>query len=115
MPPPIGDDKRIVAAHDQAVGRTLEWIENNAVETRLKDPATGQMVRVGGQKMVAATFHHDTSRISGSGLSLNGSKARPPSLNSIVTRSGSEASSISTAPPPCFTTLIASSSTASLT
>ena len=25
------------------------------------DPATGRMVREGGQKMVAATFQHDTS------------------------------------------------------
>ena len=25
------------------------------------DPATGRMVREGGQKMVAATFRHDTS------------------------------------------------------
>ena len=29
---------------------------------RLSDPATGSMVRAGGQKMVAATFRHDTSR-----------------------------------------------------
>ena len=28
----------------------------------MKDPATGRMVREGGQKMVAATFRHDTSR-----------------------------------------------------
>ena len=41
---------------------TLVWIEKNAVETRLRDPKTGQMVREGGQKMVAATFRHDTSR-----------------------------------------------------
>ena len=41
---------------------TLAWIEKNAVETRLRDPKTGQMVREGDQKMVAATFRHDTSR-----------------------------------------------------
>ena len=52
----------MVGAHDRAVQTTLAWIEKNAVETRLRDPKTGQMVREGGQKMVAATFRHDTSR-----------------------------------------------------
>ena len=58
----VGGDGRVVDAHDRAVAATLAWIEGNAVETRLKDPATGRMVREGGQKMVAATFRHDTSR-----------------------------------------------------
>ena len=58
----VGGDDRIVAAHDRAVTRTLAWIELNAVETRMQDKASGAMVRAGGQKMVAATFRHDTSR-----------------------------------------------------
>ncbi|MCY4438641.1 MAG: relaxase domain-containing protein, partial [Deltaproteobacteria bacterium] len=58
----VGGDERIVDAHDKAVGRTLSWIEKNAIETRMQDRATGAMVRAGGQKMVAATFRHDTSR-----------------------------------------------------
>ena len=58
----VGGDGRIVEAHDRAVTATLGWIEKNAVETRMRDPATGAMVRAGGQKMVAATFRHDTSR-----------------------------------------------------
>ena len=58
----IGGDRRVVGAHDQAVERTLAWMEKNVLETRLSDPATGSMVRAGGQKMVAATFRHDTSR-----------------------------------------------------
>ena len=58
----IGDDKRIVEAHDRAVAATLAWIEKNAAETRMKDPDTGTMARVGNQKIVAATFRHDTSR-----------------------------------------------------
>ncbi len=58
----IGGDRRVVAAHDRAVRRTLAWIEANVVETRMKDPETGRMVRAGGQGMVAATFRHDTSR-----------------------------------------------------
>ena len=58
----VGGDKRIVEAHDRAVSATLAWIEKNAAETRMKDPDTGKMARVGNQKIVAATFRHDTSR-----------------------------------------------------
>ena len=58
----IGGDERIVAAHDRAVKHALDWVERNAAETRLSDPATGRMVRAKGQKTVAATFRHDTSR-----------------------------------------------------
>ena len=58
----VGGDDRIVEAHDRAVTATLGWIEKNAIETRMRDPATGAMVRAGDQKMVAATFRHDTSR-----------------------------------------------------
>ena len=57
-----GGDARVVDVHDRAVQATLAWIEGNAAETRMKDPATGRMAREGGQKMVAATFRHDTSR-----------------------------------------------------
>ena len=58
----VGGDGRIVDAHDRAVKATLAWVEGNAAETRMQDPATGQMVRAGDQKIVAATFRHDTSR-----------------------------------------------------
>ena len=58
----VGSDRRIVEAHDRAVATTLAWVEKNAAETRMKDPDTGKMARVGGQKIVAATFRHDTSR-----------------------------------------------------
>ena len=58
----VGGDRRIVEAHDKAVAATLAWVEKNAAETRMKDPDTGKMARVGGQKIVAATFRHDTSR-----------------------------------------------------
>ena len=58
----VGGDARVVDVHDRAVEATLAWIEGNAAETRMKDPATGRMVREGGQKTVAATFRHDTSR-----------------------------------------------------
>ena len=58
----VGDDARIVEAHDRAVKATLGWIEKNAAETRMQDRETGKMVRIGGQQIVAATFRHDTSR-----------------------------------------------------
>ena len=58
----VGDDRRIVEAHDRAVTATVAWVEKNAAETRMKDPDTGKMGRVGGQNIVAATFRHDTSR-----------------------------------------------------
>ncbi len=66
----VGGDDRIVDVHDRAVAATLAWIEGNAAETRMKDPGsgpgqapdTGKMARVGNQKIVAATFRHDTSR-----------------------------------------------------
>ncbi len=58
----VGSDERIVGAHDRAVQATLAWVEKNAVWTRMQDPETGRMVRVGDQKAVVATFRHDTSR-----------------------------------------------------
>ncbi len=58
----VGGDARIVDAHDKAVDKSLAWFENNAAETRLKDPASGLMVRAGNQKTVVAKFTHDTSR-----------------------------------------------------
>ena len=58
----IGGDARVVEAHDRAVAAALGWIEKNVAETRLRDPETGEMVRAGNQKIVAATFRHDTSR-----------------------------------------------------
>ena len=58
----LGDDARVAAAHDAAVGRTLAWLEETTVQTRMKVPETGRLEHVGGQKTVAATFRHDTSR-----------------------------------------------------
>ena len=39
----VGGDERIVDAHDRAVA----WIEGNAIETRMRDPATDAIVRAG--------------------------------------------------------------------
>ncbi len=58
----VGGDERIVKVHDRAVAASLAWVERNVAETRMKDPDTGKMMRAGNQKIVAATFRHDTSR-----------------------------------------------------
>ena len=58
----VGGDERIVEAHDRAVRKSLDWFEKKAAETRLRDPATGRMIRARNQKSVVATFRHDTSR-----------------------------------------------------
>ena len=58
----LGGDGRAMWAHEVAVKRTLEWVERNAAETRMSEPGTGRMVRVGDQKSVIATFRHNTSR-----------------------------------------------------
>ena len=58
----LSGDGRIVAAHERAARRTLEWIEKELVETRKWDPKTRKTVRVGGQTMAAATFLHVRSR-----------------------------------------------------
>ena len=58
----LGDDANVAAAHDAAVKRTLAWLEATTIQTRMKDPETGRLAHTGGQKMVAATFRHDTSR-----------------------------------------------------
>ncbi|MXX91189.1 MAG: relaxase domain-containing protein [Boseongicola sp. SB0677_bin_26] len=39
----VGGDERIVETHDRAVTATLDWIEEHAVETRMRDPATRAM------------------------------------------------------------------------
>ncbi len=58
----VGGDERVTEAHDRAVMKALDWFERNAAETRMKDPETGRMVRTANQKIVIATFRHDTSR-----------------------------------------------------
>ena len=58
----VGGDARVIKAHDAAVSRTLAWVERNAAETRMSDPASGGMVRAGDQKTLVATFRHDASR-----------------------------------------------------
>ena len=44
------------------MGKSLAWIEEHVVRTRMQDKATGAMIRANGQRIVAATFRHDTSR-----------------------------------------------------
>jgi len=58
----LGNDAAAAAAHDEAVRRTLAWLEATTVQTRMKDADSGLLVHAGGQKMVAATFRHEVSR-----------------------------------------------------
>ena len=58
----VGGDARVADAHGRAVERTLAWVEERAVETRMKHPDGGRMIRPGDQKAVIATFTHETSR-----------------------------------------------------
>ena len=58
----LGNDAAVAAAHDTAVKRTLAWLEATTIQTRMKESETGCLVHAGDQKMVAATFRHETSR-----------------------------------------------------
>ncbi len=58
----VGGDARVAEAHGRAVTRTLAWVEARAVETRMKNPDGGGMIRAGDQRAVIATFTHETSR-----------------------------------------------------
>ena len=53
---------KLIRAHDEAVKATLDFIENELLETRTWDPATGRRPRVKAHGMVAATFRHYASR-----------------------------------------------------
>ena len=53
---------KIVRAHDEAVKATLDFIENELLQTRGWDPATRRRPRVKGHGLVAATFRHYASR-----------------------------------------------------
>ena len=55
-------DRRVITAHDAAVRATLDWIENELLQTRSYDPATGRRPRVAADGLVAAGFRHLTSR-----------------------------------------------------
>ena len=58
----IGNDKRIINAHDKAVKSTLNYIEKNILQSRAVNPATGRLEPIGKQSMLSAIFRHDTSR-----------------------------------------------------
>ena len=55
-------DKRVLAAHDEAVRTTLDFIENDLLMTRSYDPETRRVSKVHSPHMIAATFRHETSR-----------------------------------------------------
>ncbi|MDE0345909.1 MAG: relaxase domain-containing protein, partial [Boseongicola sp.] len=45
-------DARVMEAHRKALERTLAWVERRAVESRIKNPDGGGMVRARNQKPV---------------------------------------------------------------
>ena len=55
-------DERVVDAHDHAAKAALGWIEEQLLETRGFDRATGRRPRVRSDHLVAATFRHVASR-----------------------------------------------------
>ena len=55
-------DRLVVWAHDEAVRTTLNWVEENFLETRGWDPETGRRPRVKAPFMTAALFRHIASR-----------------------------------------------------
>ncbi|MGU9962330.1 MAG: MobF family relaxase, partial [Candidatus Puniceispirillales bacterium WSBS_2018_MAG_OTU23] len=52
----------VIKAHQEAVKATLDFVEENFIETRTYDPSTKKSNRTPTGKMVAANFQHDTSR-----------------------------------------------------
>ncbi len=54
--------KLIDKCHDTAVARTLDFIEQELLQTRIYDPATKRRDRVLSPSLVAATFRHEASR-----------------------------------------------------
>ena len=53
---------RVVRAHDEAVRATLDFVEDQLLQTRGYEPETGRRPRVKGHGMAAATFRHVASR-----------------------------------------------------
>ena len=57
----IQKDKRVIAAHDQAVKTALSVLENRYAQTRIRrGPGIREKVKTG--NLIAATFRHETSR-----------------------------------------------------
>ncbi|WP_426661947.1 MobF family relaxase [Rhodanobacter aciditrophus] len=58
----MGGNERLIAAHERAVARALEWIEKHAIVTRQRGAGGEGYEWRHGAGMVAATFRHSTSR-----------------------------------------------------
>ena len=58
----LDGDRRVMRAHDEAVRATLDYVEDNLLQTREYDPATRRRPRVKAHGMIAATFRHLVSR-----------------------------------------------------
>ncbi len=58
----VDGDKRVVRAHDEAVGAVLDWIEEELLVTRQWDRERRRHRRVRAPNMVAAVFRHVANR-----------------------------------------------------
>ncbi len=56
----VAGDSRVIAAHDQAVTRALDWLQKNAAQTQIK--ANREIGIYKTDNIVAAVFRHETSR-----------------------------------------------------
>jgi len=56
----IGRDKRLLKAHDKAVEEALNYIQSNAIKTRVSKD--GEIAFEKADNIIAALFRHDTSR-----------------------------------------------------
>ena len=56
----VGDDERVIAAHDKAVSETLEFIEKNLAQSRQTIDGENYVRNTG--NLVVAKFRHETAR-----------------------------------------------------
>lgn len=56
----VGQDERLVEAHDKAVGKAMEYVENEASQARITQDGVTTIERTG--NLVVAQFQHETSR-----------------------------------------------------
>src|ERR1039457_6593986 len=56
----IGEDPRVVKAHEQAVNASMDYLEKHAAYTKVNNK--GDTLRIKTDNLLYAKFHHETSR-----------------------------------------------------
>ena len=56
----VGNDERLLEAHDKAVGKAMDYVENEASQARITQDGVTTIERTG--NLVVAQFQHETSR-----------------------------------------------------